>query len=95
MLCAGLNEPVRLVAGWQFMVTMIALMIGTPAGAHLLSFCSERAAAQAAETILRQIPRDAAPPPVWVSCRDESVAHRLAGYLAGVQDEITAIGSDA
>ena len=77
------------------MVTMIALMIGTPAGAHLLSFCSERAAAQAAETILRQMPRDAVPAPVWISCRDPSVVQRLAVYLEDVQDEMTAIGFDA
>jgi hypothetical protein len=77
------------------MISVIALIIGTPAGAHLLSFSSERAAAQGAEAILRQMPRDVVPAPVWISCRDKSVAQRLSMYLEDVQDEVTAVEFDA
>jgi hypothetical protein len=77
------------------MVTTIAIMIGTPAGAHLLSFSCERTAAHAGETILRKIPRNEVPTAVWVSCRDQSVAQRLAVYFEEVQDEMTAVAFDA
>ena len=77
------------------MVTQIAIMIGTPDGAHLLTFSCERAAADAADAILRQMPRDTLPAPVWISCRDPSVVQRLAVYLEEVQDEMITIEFDA
>jgi hypothetical protein len=77
------------------MVAKNAMMIGTRAGAHLLTFCSERAEAQTAEAILRQMPLGAAPAPVWISCRDPSIAQRLALYLKDLQDEMTAMAFDA
>jgi len=71
------------------MATKIALMIGAPGGAHLLSFSCERTAAQVAEAILRLMPVGAVPAPVWISCRDRAVVQRLAVYLEDVQDEMT------
>jgi hypothetical protein len=66
----------------------IAIMIGTPKGSRTLAYSSEREAADAAEMILRRLPRDALPAPVWVSCRDRSVTQRLTDYLEDVQAEL-------
>jgi len=69
----------------------IAIMIGTPQGAQLLAFSSERKAAITSETILRRLPRDALPAPIWVSCGDRSVTQRLMGYLEDVQAELVGL----
>ncbi|WP_336490133.1 hypothetical protein [Methylobacterium nigriterrae] len=66
----------------------IAIMIGTPQGARLLAFSSERKAAQAVETILRRLPATALPAPVWVQSTDPAVARRLTEYLVEVQAEL-------
>jgi hypothetical protein len=73
------------------MATTIAIMIGTPDGARLLAFSSERDAAQAAETILRRLPREAVPAPVWIACRDRSINQRLTDYLEDVQAELVGL----
>jgi hypothetical protein len=69
----------------------IAIMISTPQGARLLAFSSERKAAIASETILRRLPRDALPAPIWVSSGDRSVTQRLTGYLEDVQAELVGL----
>ena len=63
-------------------------MIGTPAGTRVLSVSSEREAAGAAETILRQIPKGALPAPVWIVCSNASIRRRLTSYFMDVQTEI-------
>ena len=47
-----------------------------------------REAAQTAEMILRRLPGDSLPAPVWIVCADLAVKQRLTNYLADVQAEL-------
>lgn len=68
------------------MVT-ITIAIGLPSGTRLLATDSERKAAQYAENVIYDVPSEALPVPLSVSCADPAVKCRLTDYLADLQTE--------
>jgi hypothetical protein len=66
----------------------IVITIGTLWGPRILACSSETEAAQTAEVILRRLPGDSLPAPVWIVCADPDVRRRLTDYLADVQAEL-------
>lgn len=73
------------------MVT-ITISIGLPTGIRLLAANVERKAAQYAEAVIYNLPREALPVPLSVSCTDPAMKRRLMEYLSDLQAECARMG---
>lgn len=73
-------------------VVTITITIGLPAGTRLLAANVERKAAQYAEAVIYDLPSQALPVPLSVSCADPAVKRRLMEYLSDLQAECAKMG---
>lgn len=73
------------------MVT-ITIAIGLPTGTRLLAANAERKAAQYAEALIYDLPSQALPVPLSVSCADPAMKRRLMDYLSDLQAECAKMG---